>query len=102
MPIDQVRSIAEMERVRDLLFWKWQQNPVAWEEFPPRVSGEYLMLWPGQFATRLQKQHGAVVPSSMRQVDRTAELIITDGYAAAVAEAAVAQLSGINQPPGSH
>ena len=46
------------------------------------------MLWPGQFATPLQKDRGVVVPSSMRQVDRSAELIITQGYAVAAAQGA--------------
>jgi hypothetical protein len=79
---DQARSLAELERVRDVLEWKWGQNPQAWEDFPPNVNGEYLMLWPGQFATWLQKYRGVVVPSSMRQVDRSAELNITQGYVA--------------------
>jgi hypothetical protein len=82
-PEDRGRSLAELERVRGELEWKWEQNPQAWEEFPPKVDGEYLMLWPGQFSTALQKRRGVVVPSSMRQVDRSAELNITQGYAAA-------------------
>ncbi len=77
---DQARSIAELKRVRDDLEHKWAQNPQVWEEFPPNVNGEYLMLWPGQFVTALQKARGVVVPSSMRQVDRSAELNITQGY----------------------
>lgn len=81
-PEDQMRSLTELKRLRDELIWKWGQNPQTWEEFPPKVNGEYLMLWPGQFATGLQKRRGVVVPSSMRQVDRSAELIITQGYAA--------------------
>jgi hypothetical protein len=83
LPEDQTRSLAELQRVRDDLQWKWQQNPQLWEEFPPKVTDEYLMLWPGQFATPLQKARGVVVPSSMRQVDRSAELTITQGYAVA-------------------
>src|SRR4029077_2592054 len=81
-PEDLERSLAQMARVCDELEWKWGQNPQVWEEFPPSVEGEYLMLWPGQFATALQKRRGVVVPSSMRQVDRSAELNITQGYAA--------------------
>jgi hypothetical protein len=79
---DQARSLLELERVRQELQAKWGQNPVEWEEFPPSVDGEYLMLWPGQFATLIQKQRGVVVPSSMRQVDGSAELTITQGYLA--------------------
>jgi len=79
-PEDQDRSLRELESVREQLKYKWSQNPQEWEDFPPRVDGEYLMLWPGQFATLLQKQHGLVVPSSMRQVDGSAELTISEGY----------------------
>ena len=79
---DKERSLAEIDRLRDELERKWKRNPKKWEDFPPKLDGEYLMLWPGQFATWLQKQNGLVVPSSMRQVDRTAELVITQGYAA--------------------
>jgi len=82
IPEDRARSLAELARSCDELRCKWVQNPQFWEEFPPKVDGEYLMLWPGQFATPLQKQRGVVVPSSLRQVDRSAELNITQGYAA--------------------
>jgi hypothetical protein len=64
---------------------RWGLNPQEWEDFPPVVDGEYLMLWPGQFATLTQKQRGFVVPSSMRQVDGSAELNINQGYVPAVA-----------------
>ena len=94
IPADQTRSTVELDRVRDQVLWKWQQNPQLWEEFPPKLTGEYLMLWPGQFATPLQKRRGAIIPSSMRQVDRTAELTITQGYAAAVAAVAGGDQAG--------
>lgn len=79
---DRARSLAELDRVRQEVLDKWRQNPLEWENFPPAADGEYLMLWPGQFATLTQKQRGVEVPSSMRQVDGSAELRITQGYAA--------------------
>jgi hypothetical protein len=82
---DQARSLQELDRVRQEVQAKWEQNPLQWEEFPPSIDGEYLMLWPGQFATLIQKQRGVVVPSSMRQVDGSAELNITQGYLTAPA-----------------
>jgi hypothetical protein len=82
-PEDQARSLQELDRVRQDLEAKWGLNPLEWQEFPPSPDGEYLMLWPGQFATRVQKDRGVVVPSSMRQVDGSAELNITQGYTAA-------------------
>lgn len=91
-PHDRGRSAAALERVYAELKRKWRENPQEWEEFPPKIQGEYLMLWPGQFATELQKQRGVVVPSSMRQVDRSAELSISHGYASG--SAAPADASG--------
>jgi len=87
---DMQRSLDEMDRVCNELAYKWSQNPQAWEEFPPAPDGEYLMLWPGQFATLTQRRRGVVVPSSMRQVDGSAELGIDQGYIAAAAPAAPA------------
>jgi Helicase conserved C-terminal domain len=86
-PADQARSLAELERLLRELLAKWRLNPQLWEEFPQKITGEYLMLWPGQYATPLQRDRGVTVPSSMRQVDSTAELEITQGYAAAAARA---------------
>jgi hypothetical protein len=79
-PDDQARSLQEMERVLGELEHKWSLNPQAWEEFPPVMTGEYLMLWPGQFATVSQRDRGFVIPTSMRQVDGSAELDIHQGY----------------------
>jgi hypothetical protein len=91
---DSKRSIAAIGRVLEDLKHKWKQNPQDWEKFPQAILGEYLMLWPGQYATTRQKQHGVVVPSSMRQVDRTAELTITEGYA--IAESATHPLPDVS------
>ena len=77
---DQARSLKEMAKVMKEVQAKWGLNPQDWEEFPQAVDGEYLMLWPGQFATVPQKHRGLSVPSSMRQVDRSAELTISQGY----------------------
>jgi ATP-dependent helicase YprA (DUF1998 family) len=79
---DEARSLAELRRVTDELLSKWRLNPQDWEDFPPSIDGEYLMLWPGQFSTPLQRDRGVTVPSSMRQVDGSAELAITQGYLA--------------------
>lgn len=83
---DQARSLQELEKVWEDLKKKWERNPQMWEEFPPSVNGEYLMLWPGQFATNVQRQNGVTVPTSMRQVDRTAELTITQAYSSAATD----------------
>lgn len=77
---DRDQSIAEMQRLRDELLEKWSRNPQKWEEFPPSPTEEYLLLWPGQFASHVQRVNGVEVPSSMRQVDGSAELTITQGY----------------------
>ncbi len=77
---DLERSLTEMERVRDELCEKWELNPLDWEKYPPDRDAEYLMLWPGQYYTRTQKGRGLQIPSSMRQVDSSAELRIHQGY----------------------
>jgi len=78
---DLPRSLIDLERAFDELVRKWGLNPQMWEEFPQSPAGEYLMLWPGQFATALQKDRAVVAASSLRQVDRSAELEISDAYA---------------------
>jgi len=82
-PADAGRSIAEMHRLFKELLDKWRQNPQVWENFPHSPDGEYLMLWPGQFRTELQRKRGVDVPSSMRQVDASAELAVTASYVVA-------------------
>lgn len=77
---DAERSAQELVRVYESLREKWKSNPQEWECFPPHKDGEYLMLWPGQFATDIQQRKGEVIPSSMRQVDGSAELYITPAY----------------------
>jgi superfamily II DNA/RNA helicase len=77
---DRDRSISALERARDQLYDRWEKNPLEWEKFPQNTDGEYLMLWPGQYATAKQKRCGKVIPSSLRQVDRSGELEITQGY----------------------
>ena len=77
---DRPRSLAELDRLFSELEWKWDQNPMQWEKYPPNLTGQYLMLWPGQFYSGLQKRRGVGVPSSMRQVDSSTELQITQGY----------------------
>lgn len=80
-PEDQQRSLKELESILNQIIQKWRQNPQEWEAFPQDPAGEYLMLWPGQYATEIQKTRGVEVASSMRQVDASAELTITQGYA---------------------
>jgi len=80
LPDDVPRSEAELDRMFNQLFEKWGRNPQQWEEFPPNQNSHYLMLWPGQYSTQLQRDNGVVVPSSMRQVDANAELSITPSY----------------------
>jgi hypothetical protein len=75
-PVDHQRTIMEMERLKNVLSSKWDANPQSWEAFPQSPTGEYLILWPGQFATQQQKSRGVQVPSSMRQVDSNAKLSI--------------------------
>jgi hypothetical protein len=78
---DVPRSLDELDRVFGQVIERWRRNPQLWEEFPPDIDGHYLMLWPGQYRTKLQEHNGIVVASSMRQVDASAELSISPCYA---------------------
>lgn len=83
-----VDDLTEQQRVRDCineqcesLIKKWGNNPQQWEEYPQKTSGEYLMLWPGQLATKAHLKKGSLVLSSMRNVDESAYMSITTAYA---------------------
>ncbi|MGK0270601.1 MAG: hypothetical protein ACI88H_001248 [Cocleimonas sp.] len=74
------RSLLVLEQEKNVLIQKWKNNPQEWENFPPKKDAEYLMLWPGQYYTLSQRQKGALVASSMRQVDSSALLSICNDY----------------------
>ena len=74
-------SLDAIDSIYAELMGKWGQNPQEFEQFPPTPDGEYLMLWPGQYRTHAQKCRGMEIPSSMRQVEPSAELEIRDAYA---------------------
>lgn len=69
-PLDMIKAILGEVQA------KWAKRPQEWHKFPPAVDGEYLMLWPGQFSSTVQRERGVIVLSSMRQVDGSSELEI--------------------------
>lgn len=77
---DYDRVEQEIRRIYKELQQKWNANPQHWEHYPPNSEEQYLMLWPGQFYTVIQKHNGCDVPTSMRQVDGMSELKIHQGY----------------------
>ncbi len=74
------RALVKLSQVRDELERKWRANPQTWQEYPHRLGGEYLMLWPGEYRTGVQNNKGIDVASSMRSVDATAGLAISSTY----------------------
>ncbi|NTV91803.1 MAG: hypothetical protein HGA72_00555 [Chlorobiaceae bacterium] len=74
------RALTKLSQVRDELVQKWNANPQTWQEYPHRIGGEYLMLWPGEYRTVVQNNKGVDVASSMRSVDATAGLAISSAY----------------------
>ncbi|MBL6956386.1 MAG: hypothetical protein ISR54_06150 [Chlorobium phaeobacteroides] len=74
------RALSKLSQVRDELIQKWNANPQTWQEYPHRIGGEYLMLWPGQYRTVAQNNKGVDVASSMRSVDAMAGLGISSAY----------------------
>lgn len=79
-PSERRRVRNAIDKAHRTLIAKWRKNPLLWWEYPQKSDGEYLMLWPGQFATRAQEIRGAKIPSSMRNVDSPGYLNITDFY----------------------
>lgn len=75
---DMERSKAQLEQIFDDFERKISSNPQMWENYPPRTDISYFMRWPGQYYSHGQKNSGFEVPTSMRQVDTTSELIIPD------------------------
>lgn len=80
-PQEQAASLDELRRVKDDLLDKWAQSPQLWEQYPPNPDSDYLIRWPGQYYSPKQRLSAVEVPTSMRQVDSSAELDITDAYA---------------------
>lgn len=74
------RVVAAIDATHKELISKWQKNPLMWQEYPQKRDGNYLMLWPGSHASKAQKQGGIQILSSMRNVDGTAQLKISDRY----------------------
>ncbi|MOA16265.1 hypothetical protein D3C78_1364700 [compost metagenome] len=79
-PAESARVCEAMRKVYRDLRRKWAASPQEWWAYPQKKDGEYLMLWPGMFATRAQKEKGAQVLSSMRNVDGTARATISNDY----------------------
>lgn len=79
-PLELGRVRQAMQNVYNDLRRKWLANPQEWWAYPQKKDGEYLMLWSGVFATREQRQKGAQVLSSMRNVDGTARATISNNY----------------------
>ena len=75
---DLERSLDQLETEYADFERKIFANPQLWEDFPPKTDISYFMRWPGQYYTNGQKNSGFEVPTTMRQVDTTSELIIPD------------------------
>ena len=74
------RSLKEMENVYNDMLDKWERPFQQWWEYPHDPEKEYLMLFPGSYKTELQKKTSMTIPSSMRTVDGSAEMVITSLY----------------------
>ena len=74
------KQIAVIEKLHDQIAATWKTRREAWEKIPLGKDDSVLMRWPGQFATASQKKETFEVPSSLRQVDKSGELAITQHY----------------------
>jgi hypothetical protein len=67
-------------RLVDTLKEKWGKRPASWEKYPPVADERYLMLWPGQQYSPMQRNIGTPVGTSMRHVDSTSRLKTREDY----------------------
>ena len=74
------KQIAVIDKLHDQIAATWRTRREAWEKIPLGKDDSVLMRWPGQFATASQKKETFEVPSSLRQVDKSGELAITQHY----------------------
>jgi superfamily II DNA/RNA helicase len=76
------RALAFLDSIRDDLVRKWRDGIYNdWESYPQNPDHHYVMLWPGKYSTAAQRRRGSTVPSSMRHVDREAELAVGEEMA---------------------
>jgi hypothetical protein len=77
-------SKAEQIRIIEGIFEdiksKWGFDREHWEKFLLGDEDSILMRWPGKYATADQKRTSFEIPSSLRHVDKSGELVITKQY----------------------
>ncbi len=68
--------IAIAERLR----CRWNFGRDLWEKIPLGPDDSVLLRWPGQFVKNARRNESFEVPSSLRQVDGSGELVISKFY----------------------
>lgn len=74
------RSIAAIEKSIQRLADRWQRPPASWGDRPDGNASP-LLAWPGKYYSPLDQRFTTPGPTSLRQVDATSVLAVTDLYA---------------------
>ncbi len=68
--------------IADRLQRRWNLGRDLWEKIPLGPDDSVLLRWPGQFVKSARRNESFEVPSSLRQVDGSGELVISKFYQA--------------------
>jgi hypothetical protein len=66
--------------IADRLQRRWNLGRDLWEKIPLGPDDSVLLRWPGQFVKTARRNESFEVPSSLRQVDGSGELVISKFY----------------------
>ncbi|MGB7327703.1 MAG: helicase-related protein [Rubripirellula sp.] len=69
-----------IERIALEMKRRWSIERDQWDKIPLGPDDSVLLRWPGQFVKTAMKRESFEVPSSLRQVDGSGELMITKFY----------------------
>ncbi len=71
---------ATIESIAETLRRRWGHGKDRWEKIPLGPEDSVLLRWPGQFVKVARRNDSFEVPSSLRQVDGSGELMISKFY----------------------
>lgn len=79
-PVQAQEAEIVISSIADRLQRRWNHGRDHWEKIPLGPDDSVLLRWPGQFVKIARRNESFEVPSSLRQVDGSGELVITTFY----------------------
>lgn len=81
-PVQATDAEIVINAIADRLKRRWDLGRDRWEKIPLGPDDSVLLRWPGQFVKPARRNESFEVPSSLRQVDGSGELMISKFYQA--------------------